>query len=492
MKKAVILARVSTVRQEKEGLSLKDIQLPHLREYAQENGLEVVREFVFSESADRKIRTKFNEMIEFVKSKTDVEAIIAYRVDRITRNYRDAVLIDDLRSEHKKEIHFVYDRLVIDQKTIGRDITDWDTKVYLAKQFLNRLKDDAVTTAQRKIANGEWPSGAPYGYKNAKDESNNRNWIYIDDNEALVVQKVFELYSTGSYSMLEVRNKIDEIFNIKIAKSKVEKILNNSFYCGTMKYDGIEYPHQYDRIISEEQYNKVTAVRASYNKKKFKFAGLSFAYRGLIQCAECGCIITPERKIKKSGLIFHYYHCTQSKGKHGADWLSEPDLTKQFMDVFGQLELPQEAVDDIVNTLKGSHQDKKYFAEQLRTRYQAEYNKYQHRIEKMYDDKIDGSITKSFFEDKRNAYRTEQKLLQAKLAKLHMADEEYYLTAQYLVQIASRAKELFAGSEPEEKRLLLNMTLQNLRLDGEIVRYDWKKPFDKIAFYASRPTWLPG
>ena len=158
MKKAVILARVSTLRQEKEGLSLKDIQLPILRDYAKDNDLEVVREFVFSESADRKIRTKFTEMIDFVKSKTDVEAIIAYRVDRVTRNYRDAVLIDDLRSEYKKEIHFVYDRLVISQKTIGHNITDWDTKVYLAKQFLNRLKDDAITTAQRKLANGEWPN----------------------------------------------------------------------------------------------------------------------------------------------------------------------------------------------------------------------------------------------------------------------------------------------------------------------------------------------
>jgi len=65
------------------------------------------------------------------------------------------------------------------------------------------------------------------------------------------------------------------------------------------------------------------------------------------------------------------------------------------------------------------------------------------------------------------------------------------LTAQYLVQMASRAKELFAGSELEEKRLLLKMTLQNLRLDGKIVRYDWIKPFDKIAYYASRPSWLP-
>ncbi|OPZ86429.1 MAG: hypothetical protein BWY74_03652 [Firmicutes bacterium ADurb.Bin419] len=44
MKKAVILARVSTLRQEKEGLSLQDIQLPILRDYAKDNDLEVVRE----------------------------------------------------------------------------------------------------------------------------------------------------------------------------------------------------------------------------------------------------------------------------------------------------------------------------------------------------------------------------------------------------------------------------------------------------------------
>ena len=32
--KAVILARVSTLKQEQEGLSLEEIQLPRLREYA--------------------------------------------------------------------------------------------------------------------------------------------------------------------------------------------------------------------------------------------------------------------------------------------------------------------------------------------------------------------------------------------------------------------------------------------------------------------------
>ena len=38
MIKAVILARVSTKRQEMEGLSLKEIQLPFLQKYAVEKG----------------------------------------------------------------------------------------------------------------------------------------------------------------------------------------------------------------------------------------------------------------------------------------------------------------------------------------------------------------------------------------------------------------------------------------------------------------------
>src|SRR3990167_7171549 len=322
MKKAVILARVSTLRQEKEGLSLKDIQLPLLRNYAKDNDFEIDTEFVFSESADKKIRTKFNEMIEYVKNNPDIVAIIAYRVDRITRNYRDAVLIDDLRSEHHKEIHFVYDRLIIGQKTIGRDITDWDTKVYLAKQFLNRLKDDAIATAQRKLENYEWPSGAPFGYMNKKDE-NNRNWIYIDETEAPIVQKVFEWYSTGSQSMLEVRNRVNEIFGTKYVKSKIEAILKNPFYIGTMVFNGIEYPHRYDRIISQDLYDKAQAVRAGYRKKHFKFAGLPYLYRGLFPCADCGCMMTPEKKKGK----YVYYHCTQYRGKHSALWIREEDIT---------------------------------------------------------------------------------------------------------------------------------------------------------------------
>ena len=191
--KAVILARVSTARQEKEGLSLKEIQLPVLRDYAEKKGLDVEREFVFSESADNKIRKKFDEMVRYVKSNSDITTIIAYRVDRITRNFRDAVLIDDLRLNYNKEIHFVYDHLVISKNTIGRDIQDWDLKVFLAKQYLNRLKEDATNSAEQMLKQGFLPGKAPYGYRNVIREDK-KKWVVVEPFESKVVQKMYEWY----------------------------------------------------------------------------------------------------------------------------------------------------------------------------------------------------------------------------------------------------------------------------------------------------------
>ena len=490
MTKAVILARVSTLKQEKEGLSLKDIQLPELRDYAVKRDYEVVKEFVFSESADYKIRKRFNEMIEFVKASDDIKVIISYRVDRITRNYRDAVKIDELRLDYGKEIHFVYDHLVINKDSVGRDIQDWDLKVFLAKQYLNRLKEDAINTAKFKLSKNEYPGKAPYGYKNITRDDGSK-WIVINEEEAEVVEKMYQWYSTGSYSMLEIRNKIKEVFGLDFSKGKIDFILKNPFYCGTMLYDGQEYSHNYDRVIDEELFDKVQDIKAGFNKKRFKYAGLAFPYRGLIKCADCGCLITPERKIKKSGKVYHYYHCTQYNGKHGAEWLTEDDLTKQFVSVFNKLQMPQDVVEDIASSLKSSHKDKSEFHQSLLNRYQSEYKKYENRIERAWEDKIDGSITESYYEKKRKEYRAKQKAINKKIEKLQFADEEYYITSSYLLKLAENAGKVFESSEAHEKRLLLKMALQNLELKGKKARYDWIKPFDKIAFYASRQSWLP-
>ncbi len=485
--KAVILARVSTLRQEQEGLSLKEMQLPRLREYAIDKGLEVVREFVFSESADLGIRNKYQEMIDYVKDNPEIQSIIAFRVDRVTRNFRDHFEADALMKDFNKEFHFVQDGLIINKNTTGRDITDWDTKVYLGKQFINRLREDAINSASYKIKNNEWPGKAPWGYRNVTQGK--KKWIEPDGIKAGVVRAMFEWYSTGTCSMLQIKHKLSKEYGMELSKGQIDRILKCRFYHGEMEFKGEEYPHKYETIISPTLFAVVQDIKASYGKKTgHKFAGLPYTYRGLLSCEHCGATISPEKKKGK----YVYYKCTEYHGKHGAKYIREEEITKQLIAAYKQIEVPKWVIDEITQTLRESHEDKKHYSESLLRDYRKEHDKYKTRIEKMYVDKLDGLITAEEYKSKFDDYRAKQKLMKEKIDALDKAEDTYYQSAETLLNLANRASSLFESSGSELKRVFVKLTLQNLKLKGSNLVYDWVKPFDSMLVSANCTKWLPG
>ena len=85
--------------------------------------------------------------------------------------------MDELRIDFNKELHFVDDRLVITKNSRSQDITAWDTKVFLAKQTINRLKEDGRNTKYTKLENCELPWQAPYGYRNITIDQRHKSVI---------------------------------------------------------------------------------------------------------------------------------------------------------------------------------------------------------------------------------------------------------------------------------------------------------------------------
>ena len=75
---------------------------------------------------------------------------------------------------------------------------------------------------------------------------------------------------------------------------------------------------------------------------------------------------------------------------------------------------------------------------------------------------------------------------------LQTADEEYYITANYIVTLANRAYDLFLSSEPDIKRQLLKLVLQNCEIDNGSLRYTLNYPFSAIFDCVKRSAWLPG
>lgn len=76
------------------------------------------------------------------------------------------------------------------------------------------------------------------------------------------------------------------------------------------------------------------------------------------------------------------------------------------------------------------------------------------------------------------------------LSMLQDAEDNYYITAKYLLELANRAYDLFKSSIVEERRQLIKFTLSNLRVEGKTVRYKAIKPLDTILEYADRQAWL--
>ena len=501
MRKAVLLARVSTRKQEQEGLSLEEIQLPAMREYADLHDFEIVHEYVFSESADMGIRKKFNEMMDFVKKHKDVEAIIAFRVDRATRNFADHVTMDNLRTEYDKELYFVHDRLVITARSVGRDITDWDTKVYLAKQIINRLKEDAHNSRYAKLRDGELPGIAPYGYKNEQIDKRNKTVLPVPFKSNIVL-KTFELYATGTFSYKSLSKRMLADYGVDMPWSSFGTILKNRFYIGEI-YDKATdnyYQHHYEQFVPYELFWQVQDVIAGHGKKKIKYAGLPFTYRGLLHCKLCGCAITPEAKHKKqkngNKHSYAYYHCTgksKTHGKHpGTQWLEEKELDSILSQLFDKCKIPSDELPRLEQTLKEAHGGKALFNKEQVKYHNTEIAKLQNRIETAYEDKCDGSITQAEYDQKRAKWRQQQKLHERKLSRLSDVDEQFYVTVAYLLEIAANGSELFMAAEPNEKRELIGLLGQNLLLDGKSVQITLYKPFDTLASCVDGSLWLRG
>lgn len=73
--------------------------------------------------------------------------------------------------------------------------------------------------------------------------------------------------------------------------------------------------------------------------------------------------------------------------------------------------------------------------------------------------------------------------------RLNSADKEYYIEAGLLLELASRSYELFMGSEPDQKREIIQLTLQNLKMKDGKLHYDWVSPFNRIFESASSLKW---
>ena len=133
---AVKYGRVSSKEQEKEGFSIP-AQWKLLDQYAKAETFRVVREFVDIETAKKPGRPGFEEMVRFLK-RSPVRVLLVEKTDRLYRNLKDYVTMDDL----DVEIHFVKEGVVISRQSRSSEKFMHGIKVLMAKNYIDNLCED--------------------------------------------------------------------------------------------------------------------------------------------------------------------------------------------------------------------------------------------------------------------------------------------------------------------------------------------------------------
>lgn len=176
--------------------------------------------------------------------------------------------------------------------------------------------------------------------------------------------------------------------------------------------------------------------------------------------------------------------------RHDLTYVNEDKITAQVMSILKAISIPKEALIQVSEVLRKSYEETKRQYVSDVTAIDAEIKKYQSRKEKVYEDYLDNKISEDFYTRKFEEFSVKAKLKQEQRESLELANDEYYGTVSHLLRLAHNAENLFQKANHEQKRAILNIVVSNLELDGDLLRWKYKKPFEMMAFCSESNSWL--
>ncbi len=475
-RQTVIYVRVSSKDQEREGYSIP-AQKRLLREYAKANDFSIIRIFEDVETAKQTGRTHFNEMLAFLRDNDRCRTVLAEKTDRLYRNIKDWVTID----EFELEIHLVKENAIISSDSRSSAKFMHGIRVLMAKQFVDNLSEEVTKGMQQKARQGLWPSYAPVGYLNSIS-SNGKKIIKPDQQNAPLIRMLFETYAEGDYSLSSLTKIASKAGLTRkgsehpLVRSAIHKLLKNKIYYGDFDWNGVTYSGKHEPIVSRQLWQKVQDVLSDRDSSKCKRVKHDFTFSRLLKCGHCGCMMTGELKKSK----YTYYHCTGYKGKCNEPYTRETILDEQFCEFLGLLEFNREVIDNLRSNYAEKSKKKRKYHKKAAAVLQAEYDKLQMKLDAMYEDKLEGVITPEMFKEKAHKCRQRMEELFSAIVKHKSADPSELERSIDLLELIRNARESYLKNDNIEKRRLLKNIVSNCSWRDGKLSAEFRQPFGMI------------
>ncbi len=134
-------------------------------------------------------------------------------------------------------------------------------------------------------------------------------------------------------------------------------------------------------------------------------------------------------------------------------------------------------------------EDEKKVNTSVRKKITEEINLIDNRLERLWECYLDRDIDKTRYELEKQKYLEQKKDLNATAKKYTDISKELKGNVGKAIDFASDLSNLMKAASPDEKNMLLKKLLTNCILDGEVLKYKIKAPFDKLLFCSNYKKW---
>ncbi len=468
--KAIILARVSSKTQEDEGYSL-DSQLKLLRGYCKDKKLSVVEEFKIAETASKDQRRKvYHEMIGYI-TKHRVYNVVVEKTDRLTRNFKDATMIDAwLEKDERRMLHLVKENLLLHKEARSDAKFMWNIYLSVAKKYTDNLREEAMKGWAEKLAQGWLPAEPPPGYMTVTQDGKKIHVLHPDKYKFM--PRIFRLALLPGYTrrrlaeemaLVGITTKTGRLFS----PSYVTRILTDPFYIGINRMQGKDYPGAQEPIITKKLFYEIQRkLKRGYSEGGRRRHNPVF--KRMVVCENCGYKICWS---KQKGRF--YGACHQRKaGCHTDKYLREDRLELLVIQKLVEIDDPKGKVlaklKDALQIVRP--QNIGMYRQKMIEELNIQIKKMQRMDANLYDDRLAGFISKDKYEEKRQQLAKQAADVAERLAMLREAQE----TAEPVEQPPKSDNpivNLYLDSSPAQKRIILVGVFKKITAKGERVSF---------------------
>jgi site-specific DNA recombinase len=435
----------------------------------------------------------FNAMLEYLKEhKNKVDGIVCTEISRLARNFADGgMILWFLQNGTIKRIYTptkVFTDSSSDQLMVAIEFAmskkSSDESSYRTIEGM-KSKAKIMKHPARPAILGYYTEG-PVGRK---------KWL-IDPVKGPLVKKVFEQFSTGTFTFEQIAEYAKNI-GLDSKKSTTGGFHKNTWrnrlqdvqYTGIFESDGKRIVGEYETLINTEIFYHVQDIISDHEHPKTTH--LDYTYSGFVKCGLCGGMLSGT---VKKGII--YYRCSKRKSPcketKRIAYVPEKDLENDLMDAFESIEIDEDTWKEAREYVTELNQPQKIDLKQ-QIRMLGEKELYEKNIQIDFGRQFaSGEITQS--EHSRlmqDSLKKEVSLRNTIIKCGNIINELDGLMNEFLDNIKYVAKRL-RSALPENKKEMVDIFCENLEWKNKKLLWDWKKPYFFIVKRSKNTSVLRG